>query len=245
MELVGYLSNGYPSLDKSLERAKLYFQGGVDVLQIDFPANDPYLEGEMIAKRMRSALQYCNDWNAYMKNISAIHKALPDMNIFLLIYDYTVKEIGAERFIDFCLKEELRNVTYIGDNHPEIKQMLMHGGIKISCYVQFHMDPGEIENALNSNGFVYLQSRSQLPSKELPFQTLKGCVSFLRRELAPDRKIYTGVGLKTPQDVKLAEEAGCDGAFVGSSIMQTEDSPQKLLRTIQIFKQACNGVNSL
>lgn len=242
MELIGYLSNGYPSFEESFATAKLYQEGGMDTVQIDFPARDPYFEGEHIARRMKQSLEQCSDWQAYMDNISAINRNFPDMDIILLVYDYTVKEIGVERFIRFCKEENLMDITYIGDDHSEVKDCLMAAGIRISCYVQFHLNPKEVENARESNGFVYLQSKPQIHEDYLPCKTLGDCVHYLRDRLEEKRKIYTGVGLRTPDDVSAARRAGCDGAFVGSSIMKEEGNKTRLLQTIRAFKEASSGV---
>jgi len=238
MELIGYLSNGYPSFEESFATAKLYSEGGMDTVQIDFPATDPYLEGEHIANRMKKALEQCGNYTAYMDNIAGIRQELPAMNIILLVYDYTVETIGVERFIRFCREQNLLDITYIGNTRPLIKEALMAAGIRISCYIQFQLDQQEINNAKRSNGFVYLQAKPQVNPTLLPRQTLKECIDYLRPRIGKNRRIYTGVGLRTPKDVIEAREAGSNGVFVGSSIMKQEGHRARLLQTIKAFKTA-------
>lgn len=48
MDLICYLSNGYPSLERSIEIAKDYVKGGCDIIEIDFPSRDPFLEGSTL-----------------------------------------------------------------------------------------------------------------------------------------------------------------------------------------------------
>ncbi len=238
MELIGYLSNGYPSFEENLATLGLYREGGMDRVQIDFPASDPYLEGAHIAERMRLALEQCSDFSLYMANIAALRRSLPDINFILLVYENTVAEIGLDRFIRFCIDQEIFDITFIGEKRPEIRGALMAAGIRLSCYVQFHLDSVEVRNAETSNGFIYLQAKPQMNPLMLPRRTLSECIAYLRDRVGPERKIYTGVGLRTPEDVIEARLAGSDGVFVGSSIIKHEAHHDRLLETIKIFKKA-------
>lgn len=65
MNLICYLCNGYPSIEKSVEMAKLYEQAGCDIIEIDFPSRNPYLESELIQSRMAKALEACDDYSGY------------------------------------------------------------------------------------------------------------------------------------------------------------------------------------
>lgn len=50
MDLVGYLSNGYPSNAETVRMASAYIQRGCDILEIDFPSKNPYIEGDLLKK---------------------------------------------------------------------------------------------------------------------------------------------------------------------------------------------------
>lgn len=239
MRLIGYLSNGYPSFEQSYANAKFYHECGLDTLQIDLPAADPYLEGERIAVRMRHALSSCGNWNRYLENIAAINRDVSRIGIILLAYESTINAIGLERFIRFCHQEDLRDVSCIGGRLPQVKERLIAAGINVSCYVRFHLDPDEVRNAESSNGFVYLQARPSADADNPPFRTLKECIGFLRERIGAHRPIYTGVGLRTPEDVVMAGDAGSDGVFIGSAIMDNEGNRQSLRKTIQAFAAVC------
>ncbi len=237
MKLICYLSNGYPSLADSAEIARWYAESGCDLVEIDLPARDPYLEGEYIAGRMASALAACDDYDAYMANIVGIAEASPDLRILVLAYEQTVVEIGVEKFIAFCTDNEFLDVILVGLASDEVKNRLIERGIRVSCYVQFHMDPAEIESAKQSNGFVYLQARPAPGQVNPAFPTLADCVAELRRQ-GIERPIYCGVGVATPEDFADVRDAGADGAFVGSTILRLYQQPDVLRATIRAFKQA-------
>jgi len=41
MDLICYLSNGYPSIESSIDAAKTYVDAGCDIIEIDFPSRNP------------------------------------------------------------------------------------------------------------------------------------------------------------------------------------------------------------
>ena len=235
MKLICYLSNGYPNMEDSSQIARWYAESGCDLVEIDLPARNPYLEGEYIAGRMASALAACPDYDAYMANIVRIAQNSPELKILVLAYEQTILEIGVEKFIEFCTGHDFRDVILVGLASDEVKDRLIALGIRVSCYVQFHMDPAEIESAKRSNGFVYLQATPAPGQVNPAFPTLADCARELRRE-GIQRPIYCGVGVATPADFKKVRDAGADGAFVGSTILRLYNEPERLMTTIRSFK---------
>ncbi len=239
MKLICYLSNGYPTIDASFAMAENYIQAGCDIIEVDFPSSNPYLEGEYIANRMKEALASCNDYGRYMEGIVRIKKSHPGTKFILLAYENTILEIGAEGFGRFCTENDLRDLIYVGSHNEEVKSSLIKKGIKISCYVQFHMDEEEIRSALTSNGFVYMQAKPTTNNINPNFPTLKHCIDHLK-SLGIQREIYCGVGIYTPEDIRMAREAGADGVFVGSTVLKLHQDIPKMKETIALFKKTCN-----
>lgn len=235
MKLICYLCNGYPTIESSIEMAKVYTEAGCDVIEVDFPSHDPYLEGELIAGRMKKALDNCDDYDKYMDGIIKIKEQNPNTQILLLAYGNTIERIGADKFISFCLENELKDLIFVGDN-AELLNKLISSGLKISCYVQFHMPEEEIKAAKESNGFVYLQAKPNGNVNE-KYPTLKDCISRLK-SLGIDREIYCGVGIRDAEDIKMAKESGADGVFVGSTILKLHDDIPKLKSTIKELKNS-------
>lgn len=235
MKLICYLSNGFPTIEESAKIAEYYTAGGCDIIEIDLPSKDPYIESDFISNRMTTALAACDDYDRYMENIIQIKHRLPDTKIIVLSYENTVKEIGVQKFIDFCLSNDLKDIIFVGLENENIKKRLIENGIKVSCYVQFNMPPEEIDSAKASNGFVYMQAKTT-PEKINPqFPTLADCIKYLRDQ-GIEREIYCGVGIYKPSDFKMVKDAKGDGAFVGSKILKLYNNPEKLMATIASFK---------
>lgn len=237
MEIILYLSNGYPTLESSFSTAIEYADAGCRMMEIDFPSRDPYLEGEYIADRMAKALEVCDDYEKYMESMVRIKERLPEVHFLVLAYENTVEEIGAERFIQFCRENDFKDVLLVGLKDEKIKNQIMEGGLKVSCYVQFHMLPEEIESARASNGFVYMQAK---PNGNInpDYPTLESCIRHLR-DCGIERPIYCGVGVHAPEDVKMVKDAGGDAAFVGSTILKLHEDVPAMKDMIRKYKAQC------
>lgn len=240
MEIILYLSNGYPTIESSIQMAKEYADAGCNMIEIDFPSRNPFLESELIKGRMEKALENCDDYEAYMEEIVEVKKNLPHVKLLVLSYENTIEEIGAERFIRFCIENDFKDVLLVGLTGNEIKDQIIAAGIRVSCYVQYQMLEDEIESARHSNGFVYLQAKP-VPGQGFvnpKYPMLKDCVRCLR-DHGIDRPIYCGVGVHSPEDVRMVKEAGGDAAFVGSTILKLQEDIPAMKEKIREFAAQC------
>lgn len=238
MKLICYLSNGYPSIEKSKEIARDYVEAGCDIIEIDFPSHNPYLESELISGRMKIALENCSDYEEYMKGMAEIKQSLPDTKFILMVYENTIDEIGCDKFIRFALEQHFEDVILVGLKDDTVKNKLIESGLKVSCYVQYHLPAKEVEYAKNANGFVYLQAKPTTGNVNPAYPELKDCIQYLKQQ-GIDRAVYCGVGVHTPEDARMVKEAGGDGAFVGSTILKLHDFPEQMKEKIREFKSVC------
>jgi|AntAceMinimDraft_17_1070374.scaffolds.fasta_scaffold00948_7 tryptophan synthase alpha chain len=235
MKLICYLSLGSPSLEQSKVNAQNYINAGCDVVEIDFPAKDPYLDSPYIQGRMGQALAGCNDYDKYMKTIEEIKALNPTSAFIVLTYETTIKEIGLQKFINFCHKNNLKDIICVGDKFPEVIKTLIDNNLLVSSYVQYHLLDEEIEVAKKTNGFIYLQAKSGGKYHE-KHKDLKSIIKYLRTEVKLPNPIYCGVGISSPEDIAMVKEAGADGAFVGSAVLKLQDNPKKLSQKIKDLK---------
>lgn len=232
MKLILYLSFGYPSLERSREIATQYVNSGCDVIEVDFPAKDPYMDSEHIRKRMKGALQNEDDYDVYMAMIKTIKSDHPDASFIVLIYENTVLEIGEDKFVSFCKEQGLTDIICVGNEHPDLRPRLMEKGLKISTFLPYHLPEEDIEHAKETNGFVYLQAKPA--DKTHPkHKKLKDIIRHLKEDEHIENPIYCGVGVRTPEDVAMIKEAGADGVFVGSTVLKLHDKPEEMKETIK------------
>jgi tryptophan synthase alpha chain len=225
IEVILYLSNGYPSIEASIKMAEEYAAAGCTMVEVDFPSRNPFLEGTMIADRMKTALKVCGDYTSYMKEICEIHQRLPQVKMLVLVYENTIQEIGKEKFIKFCRENDLKDIILVGLTSDSIKKECISGGLRVSCYVQYQMQENEIASAVSSNGFVYMQAKPREGQGYVnpKYPQLKDCIRHLR-EKGIDRPVYCGVGVSSPEDIEMVKSAGGDGAFVGSAVLNLQNN---------------------
>lgn len=233
VKIIGYLSYGYPNIEESIERADIYIEAGCDFLEVDFPTDNAFLDSDFIGSRMKSAMEACNDFDKYFDGIKTLKEKYPDTPIILLAYEHTIKAIGMEKFITRCKELETYDLIMVGLENEDVKNQLIAEGIKISCWVPFDLPKENVESALHSNGFVYLQSKSSGEEKE-GYETLDKCVAYLR-ERGLKNPIYCGVGVSTREDIIRIEEAGADAAFIGSALLKQETN-QDIIHYIKSLK---------
>lgn len=238
MKLICYLCNGYPTIEDSAKMAHTYVESGCDTIEIDFPSRDPFLESELIAGRMAKALEDCDDYDRYMQEMAEVKKELPSTDFILMTYENVIDEMGVEKFIAFCKDNGYLDIILVGLKDDTIKDQIIAAGLRVSCYVQFHLPEDEVEHALSSNGFTYLQAVPAPGQATAEHPTLRSCIEYLR-ERGLKNPIYCGVGVHTPEDAAMVKAAGADGAFVGSTILKLQDDPKALAAKIAEFKACC------
>ncbi len=146
--------------------------------------------------------------------------------------------MGYGAFEKFCLEQGFLDLIVVGLEDDTIKNKLIEAGIRVSCYVQYHLDEAEVESAIHSDGFVYLQAKPTTGNVNPDYPELKDCIQYLRSR-GITRPIYCGVGIYQPEDVRMAKEAGADGVFVGSTILKLHDDVPALKEKIKELKAQC------
>ena len=99
------------------------------------------------------------------------------------------------------------------------------------------MNEEEINSAILSNGFVYLQAKPTNSINPL-YPTLKDCILNLR-DRGIKRPIYCGVGISSCYDVLMAKKANADAVFVGSAILKLHNDLPSMIKRIENFKSCC------
>lgn len=235
MKLIGYVSLGFPTIEKTKEVIEVYVKNGVDVLEIDLPAKNPFLDSEFIQNRMKGALANNDNYDDYIKAILDIRKKYPKQEIFILSYEDTIKEIGVDKFINLVLEADIKDIIYVGGNDSLIKEKLIKNNIGLASYVRLKLDKNDLLESESSNGFIYLQAKSNEMNPDYP--TLENVIGYLRENEALNKKIYCGVGVSTAEDVKYVKDSGADGVFIGSTFLKLHDNFEELALKIKEFKK--------
>jgi tryptophan synthase alpha chain len=241
MKLIAYLSNGYPTLEESNARGKFFIQHGIDILEADFPGSDPYLDSEYLQRRIFAALKNESNYDKYMEMLIKLKVETPGVQYLINIYEYTIREIGVEKFIRFMHNINQSQVLLIGKTDPDVRKALKENQLYVSSYVTRGMLSEDLELASNSNGFVYMQGFGDEKEYSNEYPTLKDCVTKVREVIGSDRPIYVGVGLHTFERVVQVQQSGADGAFLGSIVLRKEDSGEDMSEYLSKLRKIADG----
>lgn len=241
MKLIGYLSNGYPTLEESRKRAKHYVANGVDVIEADFPTQDPYLDSDFLKQRIFGALENTTDYELYMDNILKIKEENPGVDFLINIYEITVKDIGYDRFAQFMKDLEQDQVLLAGKEYPEVREELEKRNLFASSFVTREMHSEDLELATLSNGFIYMQGFGDPSTYSKEYPTLKDCVTKVRSLIGDERKIYVGIGVHTPELLQEVYESGADGSFLGSIVIKKEADKDEQAEYLQKLRNIADG----
>ena len=233
LKLICCLTDGYPSIPESAEISECYAAGGCDIIQIELPARNPYLESDRTAFRMASALVECDNYQNYLDNIVWTRQYMPHIRILLYLYDSTVREIGVKKLIEFCRENEINDITLTGNPDDDLKSQLADGGLRLSACISLKPQNNEMYAVLNSNGIIFLQTEGELSE----YPELSGCIGSLRKQ-GVDREIFLKGGISKPADLLSVRGTGADGAVIGTDILNPEFDKEKLIDIVASFKQA-------
>lgn len=239
MKLIAYLSGGYPTMDKSVEMAEVYAEGGCDGIEWNFPPRNPYMEADYIAEKMAAARRQCDDYDIYMERLAQFKEKVPQAVVIPMLYEETVVEIGPARLAEYLKKNGIDTVITADIEAPDILREFDRCGVCIAPFVSFSMEEKAVKTAVESKGFIYMQAMPTAAERtpDFDWNTLKNCIHTLR-ERGVDRPIYCGGGIRTAEDVRLVKRSGGDGFFLGSSLMEYYDDPVGLKAVIQEFRRA-------
>lgn len=240
MKLIAYLSNGYPTLEKSNQRGKFFVENGVDIIEADFPAKDPYLDSYYLRSRIFTALDAEANYDRYIEMLVKLLDDVPGMQYLVNIYEETLKEIGIEKFVDFMRKIGQNQVLLVGKTDETVRDALEANQLYASSFVTRAMLEEDLELAGRSNGFIYLEGFGDESTYSKDYPTLKDCVQKVREVIGPDRQIYVGIGLHTLDRIRETARAGADGGFLGSIILRKEDAGEDMAAYLKEIRQAAN-----
>lgn len=237
-ETIYYLNVGAPSLYPTLSVAKCYAAARCRHLQMDLPSRDPYLEHEQIKARMAESLVACNDLAAYLDALGEMRDALPEVRLEMTVYQDTLEEIGIAPFLAFCDRMKVSYLSLLpkqGGDATKLSKRLRAAGVKLLQAIPFDLPADAVATAVAEGRPVQLMTHSDKPPRE-GCETLEKAIAWLRGQGA--QEIYVTMGIRTPQRLAEVRQAGADGAYIGSCLMDAWGDERELSRRIAAFEQA-------
>jgi len=238
MRLICFLNHGSPSMEASHQTVSDYIAGGVDVIETDFPAEDPYYDSDYIKNRMWEALAKYPNYDTYIESVEKILKDHPGVKLYILIYEKTILTIGLDKFVNFMKRNNLEEMILVGTEFPHVRERLINEKFKVSAFIQYHAPDDQIELAKTTTGFIYLQATPD--GRYHPVhKDLKSIIKYLR-DCGLTNEINCGIGIHSYNQLRMVKEAGADGAFIGTQVLLLHGKSEALRTKVKELKAVIN-----
>lgn len=218
--LIGFLTGGDPSIEKSREFILEMVRGGVDLIEIGIPFSDPVAEGSVIQRANLRALSAGTTTDQIFDLVEFVRKE-SDVPLVFLTYLNPVLQYGYERFFERCNLLGVDGII-IPDLPFEEKAELADEAEKYGVDIISLIAPTSEERirtiASEAKGFLYVVSSLGVTGVRSEIQTDLPKMIGLAKEAA-DIPTAVGFGISNP---KQAKEIGkiADGVIVGSAIVK-------------------------
>lgn len=225
--LIGYITAGIPSPDKTPLVAEALIRGGVDILELGVPFSDPIADGPTIQAASHHALNLGVTPKTVFSIVEQI-KARYKVPIAILTYYNPIYRMGVDRFIETGRSHGLDGLI-VPDLPVEESNEYRVSAEKYGVDTVFLASPATSVERLRkivdaTSGFLYLVSlygvtgaRSKVEESTLDL------VKRFKQYTSGRVNLAVGFGISRPEHVKSVVSAGADGAIVGSAFVKAVD----------------------
>lgn len=244
--MIGFLTGGDPTMEKSAEFALAMVEGGCDLIEIGVPFSDPIAEGPVIQAANLRALAAGATVDGVFELVRRIREKT-DAPLALLTYLNPVFVRGYDRFCADCERVGV-DALIVPDLPMEEREELMIAARKHGVDLIPLVAPtsgGRIPAIVReAEGFVYLVSSMGVTGVREHIETdLAPLVAAVRR--ATDAPVAVGFGVATPEQAR-AIAGVADGVIVGSAIVRLIErhgalAAPYLREFVRTMKRAANG----
>jgi len=226
--LLGYLVAGDPAIDESFEMIQASATAGIDIIELGVPSPDPFIDGEVIKRAHRRALDagaaasegLMDLWRKVRREVPRPIWAMGYRNE--LVEEGLYRTLTEEKLIDglvlpdCSLEEQIRIQEEVGP-----------AGVDVIRFINSGMDEETIREVCEGATVIYAQSYSGTTGDPMAsVQGLSALCERIRPHL-PDGLVVAGFGLRSPALVGQAIRGGFDGAVVGSVLVSRSENREK------------------
>jgi tryptophan synthase alpha chain len=198
--LIGFLTGGDPSIEKTIDYILEMEKAGVDLVEIGIPFSDPVAEGLVIVKKIREKTQ---------------------IPLVFLTYMNPVFVYGAERFFKNCQESGIDGVIIPDlpfEEKEEVMELSKKYGIDRITLIAPTSQDRIVKLAKPATGFIYLVSSMGVTGVRNEINTdLEAIIKQIKK--VSSVPVAVGFGISTPDQVKTIG-AVSDGVIVGSAIVR-------------------------
>ncbi|WP_078277795.1 tryptophan synthase subunit alpha [Mycobacteroides franklinii] len=230
--LIGYLPNGYPDLDTSIELMTTLVRGGCDIIEVGIAYSDPMMDGPMIAAAAETALAN----GVRVADVFTTVRAITDVGGHAVVMSYwnPVLRYGVDAFArDLAAAGGLGIIT--PDLIPDEAEDWIAASDAHDLDRIFLVAPSSTPERLAKTigacrGFVYAASTMGVTGARDAVSNAAPTLVSRVREVSD---IPVGVGLGVRSGAQAAEIAAyADGVIVGSALVAAAPQGPAAVRTL-------------
>ncbi len=219
--LIGYLTAGDPTPEKTPEIAATLIRAGVDLIELGVPFSDPVADGPVIQRASARALNAGTTLPKVL-DIARQIRAASEVPLLLFTYLNPAMHYGFAKLAKDAKAAGIDGVLLTDLSVEEAApymQPLRHAGLD----TVFLVAPTSTDRRLKlvsefSTGFVYLVSRTGVTGEQQELSDSLGSLIDKTRAITT-LPLAAGFGISTPNQAKAVARMA-DGVVVGSAIVR-------------------------
>jgi tryptophan synthase alpha chain len=220
--LMPYLMGGYPTLDRSLAIGEACVHAGADLLELGMPYSDPLADGPVIHAAGTQALAA----GANVAGVLELARGLaPSVPVVLMCYANMVLAPGAEAFLARLARTGACGLIVPDlplEESAEIRSACDANGLALVPLVAPTTTP-ERMTAIGerARGFLYTVSVvGTTGERAAPSLAERFAEVLVRAQASTEAPVALGFGISTPEQARIAADAGADGVIVGTRLVR-------------------------
>jgi tryptophan synthase alpha chain len=221
--LMPYLMGGFPTLEESVRIGEAYVAAGADLIELGVPYSDPLADGPVIHAAGTRALAAGSSIAGVLEVARALAVEVP---VVLMCYANMVLAPGAEAFVERLARTGACGLIVpdlpVGEG-PEVLQACDAHGVALIPLVAPTTTPERMrEIGAQAKGFLYTVSVVGTTGER---EALAGRFAEIvaRAKASTSVPVALGFGIGTPEQARLAADAGADGVIVGTRLVRAVD----------------------
>ncbi|MCX7738770.1 MAG: tryptophan synthase subunit alpha [Hydrogenothermaceae bacterium] len=244
--LICYFMAGYPSIEDSLETAKVLIDSGADMLEVGFPFSDPVADGTTIQIAHEKAVKDGITPSKVFEVTKRIKQEYLDVPIVGMTYYNPIFKTGEEEFCKVA-KESGVDGFIVPDLPPEEAESFKKIANSYGLSVIFLLAPTSDEKRIRlisgmSDDFIYYVSLTGITGEResLPWEELEEKIRYIKT--LTDKKVAVGFGVSKKEHAQRISNVG-DGVIVGSAVVKLQGKAdfQTLRSLVKELKEGIEG----
>ncbi|MCE5336609.1 MAG: tryptophan synthase subunit alpha [Desulfobacteraceae bacterium] len=216
--LVGFVTAGDPTIEKSLEIIEEMCRRGLDVLELGVPFSDPTADGPVIQRSSTRAIGSGVNLRAVIEMVRKI-RGFSTIPVVVFTYYNPIIAYGTEAFCRDAVDAGADGLLVV-DLPPEESDELtdiLGDGLDLIRLIAPTTPPERMKRiAEKASGFLYLVSMTGVTGAGGIDHNELASVADQLKEACKDLPVCVGFGISTPRDVVRVAPL-CDGVVVGSA----------------------------